>query len=244
MHNFYDKYRIILTYKQRKNKNLYYFLYTNIYFFIKTMRGVIRVCGAVGLGMNSTVDIIAEIFAELGYLVNTDIEYQSLIKGWVNYFDIIFSDESKYISKYHDILLALDTSNLKHSLSFIKDWGIIITNSKNISKLEAQGQVFSGYHILSLDIDDKYDNTYLIGVLGKLLGFEEKLLDTKIEKIFAKKWTDAVAYNLGIRKSIYESYNLSVASPFPKIVQIWSSKALTWKQSNRWWYNGFWTWVL
>jgi len=45
------------------------------------MRGVIRVCGAAGLGMNSTADIIAEIFAELGYLVNTDIEYQSLIKG-------------------------------------------------------------------------------------------------------------------------------------------------------------------
>lgn len=45
------------------------------------MRYNIRVAGAAGLGMNSTADIIVEVFAELGYLVNTDIEYQSLIKG-------------------------------------------------------------------------------------------------------------------------------------------------------------------
>ncbi len=191
------------------------------------MRGVIRVCGAAGLGMNSTADIIAEIFAELGYLVNTDIEYQSLIKGWVNYFDIFFSDESKYISKFHDILLALDTPNLKHSLPFLKHWGIIISNAKNITKLEAQGQVFDAYQVLSLDIEDKYDNTYLISILGKLLNFETKLLDAKIEKIFAKKWAEAVAHNLDIRKNIYESYVLPVDSPFPEISQIAEAKALT-----------------
>jgi len=191
------------------------------------MRWVIRVCGAAGLGMNSTADIIADIFAELGYLVNTDIEYQSLIKGWVNYFDIFFSDESKYISKYHDILLALDTPNLKHSLPFLKSWGILISNSKNIAKLEAQGQVFDAYQVLSLDIEDKYDNTYLISILGKLLNFETQLLDAKIEKIFAKKWAEAVAHNLDVRKNIYETYTLTVASPFPKITQIAESQALT-----------------
>ncbi|MCH8518930.1 2-oxoacid:acceptor oxidoreductase family protein [Candidatus Gracilibacteria bacterium] len=198
-----------------------------VLYYQKTMRGVIRVCGAAGLGMNSTADIIADIFAELGYLVNTDIEYQSLIKGGVNYFDIFFSDESKYISKYHDILLALDTPNLKHSLSFLKSGGIVITNSKNISKLEAQGQAFDEYQVLSLDIEDKYDNTYLISILGKLLNFETALLDAKIEKIFAKKGPEAVAHNLDIRKNIYESCELSVTSPFPKIIQIGPAKALT-----------------
>ena len=76
------------------------------------MRYNIRVAGAAGLGMNSTADIIVEVFAELGYLVNTDIEYQSLIKGGVNYFDIFVSDRSKYISKYVDVLIALDSLNL------------------------------------------------------------------------------------------------------------------------------------
>lgn len=177
--------------------------------------------------MNSTADIIADIFAELGYLVNTDIEYQSLIKGWVNYFDIFFSDESKYISKYHDILLALDTPNLKHSLPFLRDWGIIITNSKNIAKLEAQGQIFSDYHVLSLDIEDKYDNTYLISLLGKLLNFESELLDSKIQKIFAKKWAEAVAHNLSVREDIYKNYHISITSPFPEITKIGISQALT-----------------
>jgi len=84
------------------------------------MRFNIRVTGAAGLGMNSTADIIADVFAELGYHVNTDIEYQSIIKGGINYFDIFVSDTSKYISKYVDILVALDAANLAESLSYLK----------------------------------------------------------------------------------------------------------------------------
>lgn len=84
------------------------------------MRLNIRVTGAAGLGMNSTADIIADVFADLGYFVNTDIEYQSIIKGGLNYFDIFVSSESKYISKYVDVLVALDAKNLQAALPFLK----------------------------------------------------------------------------------------------------------------------------
>ena len=70
--------------------------------------------------MNSTADIISDVFAELGYHVNTDIEYQSLIKGGINYFDIFVSDTSKYISKTVDIVIALDADNLESSLKVLK----------------------------------------------------------------------------------------------------------------------------
>jgi Pyruvate/2-oxoacid:ferredoxin oxidoreductase gamma subunit len=40
----------------------------------------IRVAGAAGLGMNSTADIIADVFASLGYNILGDIEYISVIK--------------------------------------------------------------------------------------------------------------------------------------------------------------------
>jgi len=86
--------------------------------------------------MNSTADIIADVFAELGYHVNTDIEYQSIIKGGINYFDIFVSDSSKYISKYVDVIVALDAANLEFSLPFLKDNAIIIVNSKHLLKLE------------------------------------------------------------------------------------------------------------
>lgn len=86
--------------------------------------------------MNSTADIIAETFADLGYNVITDIEYQSLIKGGLNYFDINVSDSDLYTSKYVDILVALDEKNLVSSYSSVKKGtGIIIVNNKTLKKL-------------------------------------------------------------------------------------------------------------
>jgi Pyruvate/2-oxoacid:ferredoxin oxidoreductase gamma subunit len=41
----------------------------------------IKITGPAGLGMNSTADIISHIFADMGYFVSGDNEYQSLIKG-------------------------------------------------------------------------------------------------------------------------------------------------------------------
>jgi 2-oxoglutarate ferredoxin oxidoreductase subunit alpha len=39
-----------------------------------------RITGPAGQGVNSTVDIISNLYAELGYDVITDIEYESRIK--------------------------------------------------------------------------------------------------------------------------------------------------------------------
>jgi 2-oxoglutarate ferredoxin oxidoreductase subunit alpha len=137
--------------------------------------------------MNSTADIIADVFAELGYHVNTDIQYQSIIKGGLNYFDIFVSDSSKYISKYVDVLVALDAKNLEAALPFLKKQGIIITNSKNLVKLEKAKISFSDFQILPLEIDAKYDNTYLISLLAKLFSLDEGIIESKITKIFTRK---------------------------------------------------------
>ena len=61
------------------------------------MRLQIKITGPAGLGMNSTAEIIAGTFAELGYDVIGDNEYQSLIKGGINYFDLfsIFNTGNK-----------------------------------------------------------------------------------------------------------------------------------------------------
>ena len=67
--------------KTRLVKICFFCSILKMYFLTHAMRFNIRVTGAAGLGMNSTADIIADVFAELGYHVNTDIEYQSIIKG-------------------------------------------------------------------------------------------------------------------------------------------------------------------
>ena len=184
------------------------------------MRLVIRVTGAAGLGMNSTADIIADVFAELGYFVNTDIEYQSIIKGGLNYFDIFVSSESKYISKFVDIVIALDSANLENALPFLKQWGIIISNKKHIQKLENAGKNVSGFEILPLEIEDKYDNTYLISVLVKLFSLPKEIIEKKIEKIFAKKGEIVVQANKKIFHHIYDTYEISWKNPFAALSQI------------------------
>ncbi len=191
------------------------------------MRINIRVTWAAGLGMNSTADIIADVFAELWYNVNTDIQYQSIIKWGINYFDIFVSDSSKYISKYVDVLVALDAKNLEAALSFLKKQAIIITNSKNIMKLEKADVSLSDFQILPLEIDAKYDNTYLISLLAKLFTLDTEIIESKIQKIFARKWQEVVDANLEIFRSIIGKYSITVDNPFWALMRIGEARKTT-----------------
>ncbi len=177
--------------------------------------------------MNSTADIIADVFAELWYHVNTDIQYQSIIKWWINYFDIFVCDASKFISKYVDILVALDAKNLKTMLPFLKEKGIIIVNSKHLKKLEKEGISFDKYQILPLEIDAKYDNTYLISILAKLFSLEKSIIESKIEKIFTRKGQEIVDQNKAIFREIFENYTISVDNPFGVMKRVWEARKTT-----------------
>jgi len=200
------------------------------------MRINIRVTWAAGLGMNSTADIIADVFAELGYHVNTDIEYQSIIKGGINYFDIFVSDSSKYISKYVDVIVALDAANLEFSLPFLKDNAIIIVNSKHLLKLEKKDISLTWFQILPLEIDAKYDNTYLISLLAKLFSLDEEIIKSKIQKIFARKWQDVVNSNLEVFERIFAEYEITVNNSFWALKRLWESrKTIYWNKALTLW---------
>jgi hypothetical protein len=43
------------------------------------------------------------------------------------------------------------------------------------------------FNIFSLDIDDKYDNTYLLGIYAKYLNLDLEILLKKVEEILSKK---------------------------------------------------------
>jgi Pyruvate/2-oxoacid:ferredoxin oxidoreductase gamma subunit len=91
------------------------------------------------------------------------------------------------LSKYVDILIALDDKNLKANLEDLRDGAVIISNKKWTSKLISSGINLTQYKILDIEITSKYDNTYLISLLAKLLCLPNENIVQAIGRIFKKK---------------------------------------------------------
>ena len=87
----------------------------------------IRVSWPAWLGMNSTADIVADTFATLWYEVITNIEYQSIIKWWLN------QKQKHYIQKIFCILLLI-SSKLLNSRAKIINSSIYFMNLKKIEE--------------------------------------------------------------------------------------------------------------
>lgn len=186
--------------------------------------------------VNSTVDIISDLYAELGYDLITDIEYESRIKWWVNFFDVNISDAwEKFLTKYVDIVLAFNAESLEKQMHSLKENATIIINSKWINKLKEKGLIFDNYNLLELEITDKYDNTYLLWIYAKYLNLDINVLLEKIEKVFAKKWPDTVELNKNIVKNIFDTYEIKNKSNIT-LKRIWESKeTIYWNKSLTKW---------
>ncbi len=182
--------------------------------------------------VNSTVDIIAELYAELGYDLISDIEYESRIKWWINFFDINISDNNeKFLTKYVDIILAFNGKSLEKQLSSLKSGATIIINKKWVKKLAEKNIDLSSFNILDLEINDKYDNTYLLWIYSLYLNLDLNIILNKIEKVFTRKGEEIVEKNQKIVKNIFETYKIKNESEV-KISKIWDSKKLIyWNKS-------------
>jgi len=186
--------------------------------------------------VNSTVDIISELYAELGYDLITDIEYESRIKWWVNFFDVNISDkEEKFLTKYVDIVLAFNAESLQKQISSLKENATIVINSKWINKLKEKGLNFDNFNVLELEITDKYDNTYLLWIYAKYLNLDINILLEKIEKVFAKKWNETVELNKNIVKNIFDNYEIKNKCNLT-LKRIWEAKTtIYWNKSLTKW---------
>lgn len=170
----------------------------------------IRITWAAWAWVNSTVDIVWAIFARLWYDLITDIEYESRIKWWVNYFDVSISDNwSKFLTKKVDLLLAFNAESLEKQLSSLKENATIIVNKKWLSKLEEKWVNLFAFNVLSIEIEDKYDNTYLLWVMAKFMGINLEIINEKIEEVFEKKWDEIVKLNQNIVKNIFDNFEIN-----------------------------------
>jgi len=185
-----------------------------------------RITWAAWAGVNSTVDIIALLYAELGYDLISDIEYESRIKWWVNFFDVNISNSwEKFLTKYVDIVLAFNAPSLEKQLPSLKPWATIIVNKKWVEKLKDKQIDLSWFNILDLEITDRFDNTYLLWIYALYLNINLSIVLEKIENIFSRKWAEIVENNKNIIKNIFESYKIENKSDL-EIKKIWESKEI------------------
>lgn len=185
----------------------------------------IRVAGPAGLGINSTAEIIWSIASNLWYEVLTDIEYESRIKWWTNHFDINISDKYKSISKMVDILIVFDHKSIYKYLKDLKEKSFILSNNKWIEKLDKEIISYineKNITLLWIDIDDKYDNTYFIWLLAKLLQIPLVEIKKEIEKVFSRKWQEVVDKNIKVVEDIINSSIEIKSHIFLK--KIWENK--------------------
>lgn len=176
--------------------------------------------------VNSTVDIISNIFAKLWYYLVTDIEYESRIKWGINYFDVnISDDENVYLSNKVDIVLAFNANGLLAQIESLKKDSTIIINSKYLDNIKEKLDKLKNLNILSLNIKDKYDNTYLLWIYGKYLNIDKEIILNEVKTTFQRKWEDAVNHNLDIINDIYLNYNLNKKTEI-KIEKNWEEKTV------------------
>lgn len=188
----------------------------------------IRVTGPAGLWINSTSDIITNIFAILWYNIITDVEYESRIKWWVNYFDIFVSDAEAYLTKYCDVLLAFNAESLEKTIfSLKKDW-VVFCNQKITSQLKEKAKKYieeNNISVISLEINDKYDNTYLLALFSYYFGIETEIIKECLWEIFARKWQATIDANIKIFENAYAG--LSFETSKNKIEKIWEKKVVS-----------------
>ena len=169
----------------------------------------IRIAWPAGLGMHSIMDIIANAFASLGQHIITDSEYQSIIKGGLNYYDVHVSSEKPYITKAVDIVISLNEKNITPNLRDLRPGGLLIANKKWIEKVETTiPDLRTKYIVIDPLIDDKYENTYLLGILAGYLGIDIAIFEPAIRRAFLKKWEEVVEKNIAILREYSEQWKM------------------------------------
>ncbi len=197
----------------------------------------IRTSWPAWMWINSTAEIILHIASSLWYEILTDLEYESKIKWWTNYFDVFISEYSVYLSKYIDILIAFDKNSLERNIRFLKKWAVIILSKKTISKTELD---LRDFNILDLEIIDKFENTYLLWIFSKLLNIPLEYVNKQLIQIFWRKGEEIVNKNINIISEIVNNYKLNFNYNL-KLKQVWKSKEiLYWNKAVAYWAIDWW----
>ncbi len=159
----------------------------------------IKVVGESGMGLLSVGEIIMKSLKRMGFYVNSDREYPSLIKGGNSCAQIDFGyKQIRSLQTKVDVLVALDRNNLIKYLPTVKKGGIVIHGyerhhlvkdlEKNANELDLTVVYLPARQIAySLGGNEIVVNMVLIGVLWKICGFDLKYLEEQVKEQFSSK---------------------------------------------------------
>lgn len=162
-------------------------------------RHSLTIAGESGMGLLSTGDIVIKTLKRLGFYVNADREYPSLIKGGHSNYCINFSkDPIHSLSEKTDILIAMDEPGMRAYLPMIKKGGILIHGyerhnlikelTETVEKNELKVLYLPARQIsFSFGGNELMVNMVLLGLLWRTLGLPMDQLREEVSERFASK---------------------------------------------------------
>ncbi len=174
----------------------------------------IMIAGKAGDGSLASGDILAKVIARMGLNVCTIKDFPSNIRGLpTNY--IIRGGKNIFLSKkdHIDFLIALDESAVKQHIDELSPNGVLIydyssTNLPNNLKRKGINIYLAPLEKMAIQTlggssGRKFKNLIFLGILGKLIGLDEKEVQKTIKDMFGQKGQQVVeknivAYRMGV----------------------------------------------
>gem|GEM_PF-3331772 len=97
--------------------------------------------------------------------------------------------------------MVFNLESLNKSLNSLKNNSTIFLNSKIVNSFTQENKDFlnsKNIEIISLDINDKYDNTYLLRAFCKYFKIDKDIVIDALKEIFEKKGSEVLQKNLDI----------------------------------------------
>lgn len=168
--------------------------------------------GEAGFGIMSSGTVLARTFTRVGYYVFAVNDYPSLIRGGHNVVTVRISSSKFYgVSKYSDILVALNAETVERHKDMLSDGAAVLydPNDKEWTPSDFPRAVTRipiplRNMIAELKADAIMRNTILLGATVALLGAPFEALFSVIRDQFIKKGEEVVAQNEKIARAGYE----------------------------------------
>ncbi len=175
------------------------------------MEGIsIRISGANGDGIESAGALLSQLLAHNGLYVFGFRGYQSVIRGGLVWYQVRASNSRAYsIGNSVDVFVALTSDALEAEVAGVEDNGIVIYDSmaiKTAPQVNTKVQL-AGVPLTAMALKSGggfiYRNSVAIGIIGKLLGIDEKTIDIAVGKAFKRK-PEEIEKNINAVNSGYD----------------------------------------
>lgn len=178
-------------------------------------RTTLKIAGESGMGLVSVGTILIKTLKDLGFYINMDREYPSLIKGGHSNLQIDFDDNPLHcLSTTIDVVMALDKAGLEAYVKVVREGGILVHGYERRELLKELEEEAAKRNVkliylparqiaYSFGGNELMVNMVLLGMMWRVLGFDLDPLENSVKEQFADK-PKLLAIDLKCLKAGYE----------------------------------------